>query len=132
MLYLLFVVTSLIIIFWIIIVLKYSKKKLLLTEKKEFILKNFKKISDWIDFKHKIIDYDKLYHRILVEIWYEWSFGEILKSEPKEIGDINKIWELHKLRNKLVHDFDLLDNVVLNKKAGQYKTEIERLLGRVG
>jgi uncharacterized protein YutE (UPF0331/DUF86 family) len=54
-----------------------------------------------------------------------------LKLEPKEISDINKIWELHKLRNKLVHDFDLLDDGILNKKAEEYKGEIERLLGKV-
>lgn len=126
-----FIIPFLIIIYWIFLVIKYSKKKLLSDEKREFILNNFKKIFADIDIKHKIIDYDKLYHKILVEIWYEWSFGEILKLEPKEISDINKIWELHKLRNKLVHDFDLLDDGILNKKAEEYKGEIERLLGKV-
>lgn len=121
----------LIIIFWIFVVIKYSKKKWLSDEKREFIMKNFKKISIDINIKQKIINYDKLYHRILTEVWYKWTFGEILKGKPKEISDINKIWELHKLRNKLVHDFDSEDDMVLNKKAGEYKGEVERLLGRV-
>ncbi|MDR2411073.1 MAG: hypothetical protein LBD88_00190 [Candidatus Peribacteria bacterium] len=44
------------------------------------------------------------------------------------ISDIDKIWELHKFRNKLVHDFDLFNANILNKKENEYKTELEKLL----
>jgi hypothetical protein len=44
------------------------------------------------------------------------------------ISDINKIWELHKFRNKLVHDFDSFNEKVLNKKGEEYKIELEKLL----
>jgi uncharacterized protein YutE (UPF0331/DUF86 family) len=59
------------------------------------------------------------------------TFGEILKSKPREIDDLNKIWELHKLRNKLVHDFDLLDDIILTKKSKEYQKEFEKLLKKV-
>jgi hypothetical protein len=68
------------------------------------------------DAKALIIDLDKLYHKILLGIGHEGDFGSILKSEPREIGDIGKIWELHKIRNKLVHDFSTFDEVFLKKK----------------
>ena len=61
-------------------------------------------------------------------MWYEGNFWEILKLNPEEIKNINKIWELHKLRNKLVHDFDLLEEVILNRKSKEYKQEILKLL----
>jgi len=51
-----------------------------------------------------------------------------LKQKPSEIRDINNIWELHKLRNKLVHDFDLLSDGVLRKKSQNYEKEINVLL----
>jgi hypothetical protein len=64
----------------------------------------------------------------LKELWYKGSFWEILKQNPKEIWDINKVWELHKLRNKLVHDFDLLSESILNKKVFEYETQIKNLV----
>jgi len=51
-----------------------------------------------------------------------------LKLNPKEVIDINKIWELHKLRNKLVHDFDLISESMLRKKITEYEKEINALL----
>lgn len=78
--------------------------------------------------KEKIITYDKIYHNILKEAGYKWSFWEILKKKPSIIWDINKIWELHKSRNKLVHDIDNIDDRKLIKQWIDYKDEILKLL----
>jgi hypothetical protein len=51
-----------------------------------------------------------------------------LKQVPIEIHDINKIWTLHRVRNKLVHDFDLLSENVLRKNASEYKKELEKII----
>jgi len=105
-------------------VIKLSIKKKIPKQKKAYLNKLFKDISikNWS--KEKIIDYDKLYHKILIEMWYSWTFWEILKLEPNEIWNINKVWELHKLRNKLVHDFDSIDEKYLKSKEKEYKNEI--------
>ena len=87
--------------------------------------------TDNVSNKEKIMDIDKLYHKILITIWYNWSFWEILKQNPKKIKDINKIWDLHKLRNKLAHDFDKIDESVLYKKLCEYKTETQNLLNNL-
>lgn len=79
----------------------------------------------------KILNYDKLYHKILLEIWYSWTFWDILKLNPKEISDINKIWELHKIRNKLAHDFDLFEERLLTKYSKDYRDEINSLLKKI-
>lgn len=81
-----------------------------------------------ISSKEKFITYDKLYHNILKETGYRWSFWEILKKKPSVINDINKIWELHKLRNKLVHDMDSIDEQKLSRQSINYKDEIFELL----
>ena len=115
-------------VFWISIILKFSKKKKLSeADKKEWknIFKNMKvNKSD----KEKLIDYDKLYHKILQRFWYNWTFWEILKTKPNEIWNLNKVWELHKLRNKLVHDVDekIKENLFL--KVKEYEKEIEIIL----
>jgi len=130
--YIIISIFFLIFLVWIIILLNFFlKKKTISKEKKEFLIKNFKRICVNIDKKHQIIDFDKLYHKILLEIWYKWTFSNILKLKPKQIWDLNKIWELHKLRNKLVHDFDLLEQTILNKKSRDYKIEVEKLLKKL-
>ena len=115
-------------VFWISIILKFSiKKKLSEADKKE--LKNiFKNMKVNKSDKEKLIDYDKLYHKILQKFWYNWTFWEILKTKPNEIWNLNKVWELHKLRNKLVHDVDekIKENLFL--KVKEYEKEIEIIL----
>lgn len=109
-------------------VIRLSIKKKIPKQRKAYLNKLFKDISIKNSSKEKIIDYDKLYHKILIEMWYEWNFWDILKLEPNEVWNINKVWELHKLRNKLVHDFDLIDEKVLQKAENEYFKEIFFLL----
>jgi len=114
--------------FAIFTILKFSKRKKLTKDKLIYLRLLFKEISLKNSSKEKIIDYDKLYHKVLLEMWYKWTFGEILKLEPNEIWDLQKIWELHKLRNKLVHDFDFIDESHLKKREKDYREELLFLL----
>lgn len=104
-----------------------TKKKL---DKKIFKIyqSRLANISKNPNLKEKIIDYDKLYHSILLEIWYKWTFWEILKTKPDIIENIDEIWKLHKLRNKLTHDFDLIEEKILLKSSNDYKKNIEHIL----
>ncbi|NDK08706.1 hypothetical protein EOM39_05710 [Candidatus Gracilibacteria bacterium] len=81
-----------------------------------------------ISSKEKIVTYDKIYHNILKETGYEGNFGEILKKKPSVIKDINKIWELHKLRNVLVHEIESSEEKKLISQGNSYKDEILKLL----
>lgn len=114
----------------LVVVLFYKKKEksLLSIEKKLFFEHQFKIISWKTSPKEKIIDTDKLFHKLLLEIWYSWNFWDILKSKPKEIKNLDKVWEFHKLRNKLVHDFDLVSNNILLKKSRLFLAEFNILL----
>lgn len=89
--------------------------------------KTCKKLSCYIEkteslsYREQIIQYDKIYHHTLKELWYSGSFGEILKRNPREIKNIQDIWDLHKLRNSLVHDLKNWDENILRKQAESYK-----------
>lgn len=115
-------------VFWISIILKFSKKKKLSEADKKELKNIFKNMEVNKSDKEKLIDYDKLYHKILQKFWYNWTFWEILKTKPNEIWNLNKVWELHKLRNKLVHDVDeeIKENLFL--KVKEYEKEIEIIL----
>ena len=116
-------------LFFIFDVWKIVKRKKLSAWKANHLIQQYNIIKNSADnTKEQIIDYDKLYHKILKDLGYIWNFWDILKLQPKEIPDIDKIWELHKLRNKLVHDFDLLEETVLRQKALEYRREIKNIL----
>ena len=115
-------------IYGITMIIKYSRKKKMSSDKRKHFATLLKRISRGSSPTEKIVDMDKLYHKILLALWYEGTFWEILKLCPNEIGDIDKVWEIHKLRNKIVHDFDNHHEWYLNKKSLEYKREIEILL----
>jgi hypothetical protein len=122
-----------IIIFLVFAVLVYAffkikNKKKISPEKINDFNKKLSQIKSNVSSKEKIIDSDKLYHKILQEIWYVWDFWEILKENPIVISNINKIWELHKIRNKIAHEFDNYDEVFLRAKSQDYIKEISSLL----
>jgi len=82
------------------------------------------------DPNEQIIEYDKIYHHILKDLGYRGSFGEILKRNPREIKNINDVWELHKLRNRLVHDLRQ-PKKNLEKEALRYKKITDDFLRQV-
>lgn len=71
--------------------------------------------------KQAIIEYDKIYHHILKDLGYSGSFGQILKRNPREISQLNDVWEVHKLRNSLVHEMRDHDSEYLERMKQRYK-----------
>lgn len=127
-LYLALWIFAMFMIYWITVVIKFSRKKKMSDEKRKHFHTLLKRIIRSVSSKEKIVDMDKLYHKILLALWYEGTFWEILKMEPNEISNINTVWEIHKLRNKIVHDFDNHDERYLSNKSKEYQKELERLL----
>jgi hypothetical protein len=126
-----YIVWIFIIIFGIYIFIKLSWKKKLTSEKVKYFKDIIRKTNNLPSEKEKLVNFDKIYHKILSEAWYGWTFWEILKKKPKEIKNINNIWELHKIRNKLVHDFEHFDEKLLIKKNNDYLLELSKLIDYV-
>lgn len=116
-----------IIYFWFSIIAKY-KKESLSNEDRKALKKRFSEIKKIKSNREKMIFYDKLFHNILLKLWYSWTFWEILKQNPIQIENINKVWELHKIRNKLVHELDF-EEKNLEKKLKEYENQIDFILG---
>ncbi|MDQ7009206.1 MAG: hypothetical protein Q9M94_02850 [Candidatus Gracilibacteria bacterium] len=125
-----FIIIIFILALTFLFIFRNKKKKLNNYQKKE-IIRLFNKIKKSESKKEKIIDFDKLYHKILKELGYKGSFGEILKKDPKEILNLNTIWELHKLRNNLVHSFNNEKEEFLEKKNKEYIKEINLILKNI-
>lgn len=109
----------------------YYKPKKLSSQKIAQFRQFQRKISSFDSFKEQILDYDKLYHKMLMAYWYHGTFWDILKQKPRIILNLNKIWELHKLRNKLAHDFDHIDEKILQQKSKEYFDEISILIKKI-
>ena len=112
---------------WFAIIAKYSKQSLSKEDRKNF-KKKFFEIKNLKSDREKIIFYDKHYHQIFLKLGYKWTFWEILKQKPIQIENLNKIWELHKIRNNLVHEFDEKIEKNLDKKVKEYEYQIEFIL----
>lgn len=119
-----------IVLVWLFLIFKFKKRYKISQQKKIFFTKQLKNIIWLNSYKEQLVDMDKLYHKILLEAWYKWTFWEILKQEPREVSNLNKIWELHKFRNKLVHDFDYSSEKILKENSINYITEIKKLLNK--
>lgn len=128
--YILTIIFLIILILGIYLSFFYQKKKKITSEnflKFQKLLSNIN--NDKLKSnKEKILDLDKLYHKILLSVQYNWTFWEILKQKPNIIKNIDKIWELHKLRNKIAHEFSDLDNQFLENKVSEYVKEIKEIL----
>ncbi len=113
-----------------ILLLMFQKKKKLSDSQKNKFITYLSKIENIVSPEQQIIECDKLYHGILKAYWYEWTFWEILKKKPKVIYNIQSIWELHKIRNKLVHEFNDYPDSLLKKESTNYQREISKLLNQ--
>lgn len=115
------------VIYWgFSIIARYSKESLSKEDRKE-LKKNFTEAKKIKSEREKMIFYDKIMHNILLKLWYKWTFWEILKQKPIQIENLNKVWELHKIRNKLVHELDFkVEN--FEKKLKEYEYQIEFIL----
>ncbi len=122
------IIFIIIFIIWLFILFKFKKRYKISPIKKTFFNKQLKTIINLNSYKEQIIDIDKLYHKILLELWYKWTFWEILKQKPNQISDIKQIWDFHKFRNKLVHDFDFNSEKLLKEIANKYIIEVKKLL----
>jgi hypothetical protein len=67
-------------------------------------------------------------HHILKDYGYSGNVGDQLKAKPRMIHNLNTIWSLHKLRNKLAHDMDLISPDLLERKAEEFEKEVLKLL----
>lgn len=122
-------IVIIVILIWIYLIFFYKWQKKIPKNKIDYY-KNIvlKTQNSQISNKEKVVTFDKIYHNILKEIWYQWNFWEILKKKPSVISDINKIWELHKLRNVLVHEIESSEEKKLISQWNSYKDEILKLL----
>ena len=106
----------------------FTPKKQLKKDKKNYYQKEIQKASTLPSPTERIIRYDMIMHHILKDYGYSGTVGDQLKAKPRVIKDINAIWSLHKLRNKLAHSLETVSEGLLERKADEYEKELLKLL----
>lgn len=107
-----------IIAIWIAII-SFNTKKWINPKKKIYFKTKISEIRNESNEK-RIIQYDTILHKIMIESGYKWNLWEILKSKPKILSyHLQEIWEMHKIRNKLAHEIDY--RIDWNKKADRFE-----------
>ncbi len=114
---------------------KYRK----IIKHRELIHKNWNKLLERVksgderDLRLAIIEADGLVDEVLKEHGHPGNdMGERMKSiHPSEFGNINELWEAHKIRNRLVHEADFhLQMDEYKKIISVYHRVLEELLSR--
>ena len=82
-----------------------------------------------ITFQMAILSADKLLDRALREVGVPGeNMGDRLKTSKSRFSDINQVWTVHKLRNRIAHDTDVNINFITVKKSMYiYKKSLKEL-----
>jgi len=106
--------------------IKFQKK---ISEKdKNFIKTKWQKITNTNNNNQAILDADKLLQISLQKIGIKGSVGEQLKNKNNKISNINEIWEAHKIRNKIAHEFFEPNEKETQLTLKKYKKTIEEII----
>jgi len=70
---------------------------------KQSIRKSWKKIIQEADYRHAIMDADKLLDYALMNYGFKGNLGNKLKKSGHMFSNVNQVWAAHKIRNNLAH-----------------------------
>ena len=107
---------------------RFWNKKNLKKNKKEYYEKEIQKISLLPSPTERIMRYDMILHHILKDYGYSGTVGDQLKAKPRMITNLDAIWSLHKLRNKLAHDMGTISPDLLERKGDEFEKVVLNLL----
>ncbi|MBD3270268.1 hypothetical protein GF376_01970 [Candidatus Peregrinibacteria bacterium] len=96
----LIIILGVVLMIWI---QKYKHSKFSKKDIKKFI-RYYEQIRREKDYKHAILDADKLLDEILFKKGYQGSLGEKLKQSKRLFSNIDDVWIAHKIRNKIAHE----------------------------
>ena len=107
---------------------RFSGKKDLKKDKKDYYRKEIQKVSTLPSPTERIMRYDMILHHILKDYGYSGNVWDQLKAKPRMMNNLNAIWSLHKLRNKLAHSMETISPDLLERKAQEFEKEVLKLL----
>lgn len=126
--YLFLAIVIIVLLIGVFLTFGFSGKKELKKDKKDYYRKEIRKVSELPSPTERIMRYDMIMHHILKDYGYSGNVGDQLKAKPRVIRNLNTIWSLHKLRNKLAHSMETVSEGLLEKKADEFEKEVLRLL----
>jgi len=85
--------------------------------------------NNMMTYQMAIMSADKLLDNALRDIGLSGeTMGDRLKIAKSKFSDVNKVWAVHKLRNRIVHETDVSINLITAKKAlFVYKKSLKEL-----
>ena len=73
----------------------------------------------------RVLEAEKVADRLLAELGFRGSFGEKLTAAGARFGNVEPVWQAHKLRNHLAHEPGA---TIGEKEAARALSAFERLL----
>lgn len=64
----------------------------------------WRRIERLSDPYRQIMEADALVGNVLIQLGFGETFGEALKQRARDIPHLDRVWQAHKLRNRLAHE----------------------------
>lgn len=92
------------------------------------IRKTWKEIIRESDYRHAVMEADKLLDHTLNLMGYKGNLGSKLKKNPRLFRDLNGLWAAHKVRNNIAHQMHYkIDKKVYKKTMLGFKQAFKDL-----
>lgn len=72
----------------------------------KFCKENWIRINKMNDPRHQVVEADKLLDYMMRKRGYQGSVADMLKEHGKQFSNLDRLWQAHKLRNKIAHELD--------------------------
>ena len=94
----------------------------------EAIREEWKRIIREKDYRHAIMDADKLLDHALSKMGLRGNLGSKLKNSPKLFTNVNNVWAAHKVRNNIAHQINFqVDEATYKKTMLSFKQAFKDL-----
>ncbi|MDA1208821.1 MAG: hypothetical protein O2904_02195 [bacterium] len=80
------------------------RKRVLSHEDKKKIVKMWKSLNSINDPALRILEADSIFDKALGMLGYTGSVADKLKAVGPRIGNVNAVWSVHKMRNRIAHE----------------------------
>lgn len=109
------------------LVWRYTRKPILSTYRKDYY---YKKICacEHLSNRESIIECDNILSHVLRELGYRGNLGDQLRKKPYVVrSKLDELWQLHRLRNKIVHELDI--GKIREEDVRRYRDILKEMLG---
>jgi len=111
----------------IVVAVLSVRRKRLSPQKRAHLLSQWRNVATISDPVRRVFEAEKVVDVLLMELRFRGSFADKLKAAGPLLGDVQPLWNAHKVRNRLAHEVGF---VVSEEESRRAVAAFERTVRR--